>query len=193
MTQHVIISPKDFKVVPWKNGQGYTTELYISHKFENFPFSWRISMAKVTQNGPFSDFSGYDRILVMMQGNGIILQHDSLKENKLSKRFDIAYFSGDSKTSATLIDGEIQDFNVITYRNHCSAKVDIIENTHVICEANHFLIYPPDSDVCIRTETKKEISLLKGHLFYYHGDSASSFFINGSPVVCIQIFDKNVF
>ncbi len=55
-TQH------DFKIMPWRNGKGLTTELYRLDVNSNLAF--RVSTATVEHSGPFSDFSGYDRTLI---------------------------------------------------------------------------------------------------------------------------------
>jgi environmental stress-induced protein Ves len=70
-----IIHPHDFKRLPWKNGKGETIELAINEDGSLADFDWRISMASVTEDGPFSDFSGYQRHLLLLEGTGIELTH----------------------------------------------------------------------------------------------------------------------
>ena len=48
--------------VPWKNGGGWTTILAQDEGAE--PVGWRISRAEIERDGPFSDYSGYDRTIV---------------------------------------------------------------------------------------------------------------------------------
>ncbi|MBM7325185.1 HutD family protein, partial [Agrobacterium sp. S2] len=48
--------------MPWKNGGGVTTEIIVHPaKASMADFDWRISMANVAQDGPFSIFPGVDR------------------------------------------------------------------------------------------------------------------------------------
>jgi environmental stress-induced protein Ves len=56
--EYQIIPPEGFKEIPWKNGQGITCELRVCHGDLGEGFLWRLSRARVTRNGPFSDFSG---------------------------------------------------------------------------------------------------------------------------------------
>jgi environmental stress-induced protein Ves len=70
-----IINPNEFKRLPWKNGKGETIELAINEGGSLADFDWRISMASVTEDGPFSDFSGYQRHLLLLKGIGIELTH----------------------------------------------------------------------------------------------------------------------
>ena len=70
-----IYSPEDFQTLPWRNGLGSTVEL-ISEILEGHEaFSWRLSIASVANDGPFSDFSGYDRTLLLLEGAGITLHN----------------------------------------------------------------------------------------------------------------------
>lgn len=53
--------------MPWKNGGGVTTEIIVHPaKAPMADFDWRISMANVAQDGPFSIFPGVDRTLCIL-------------------------------------------------------------------------------------------------------------------------------
>ena len=68
----------DCPVMPWKNGQGSTTELAIEPPGAALDgFDWRISIAELRGSGPFSTFPGYDRIIVQLDGPPMILTHGS--------------------------------------------------------------------------------------------------------------------
>ena len=59
-----ILRAPDYRVMPWKNGGGTTTEVAVSPEGAGLDhFDWRISMARVEQDGPFSTFPGIDRTL----------------------------------------------------------------------------------------------------------------------------------
>ena len=67
-----ILRAANYKVMPWKNGLGSTTEIAIfpaNAKLDDF--DWRVSMAQVTSDGPFSSFPGIDRTLLVIDGAGI--------------------------------------------------------------------------------------------------------------------------
>ena len=63
--------------MPWANGGGETTELHSNLQEGSDRMLWRISMADVLSAGPFSHFDGYDRVLVLLEGNGIGLSFNS--------------------------------------------------------------------------------------------------------------------
>ena len=68
-----IISPEQYKTIPWKNGLGETTELAINEGGDVTNFDWRLSIARVTKDGFFSDFSNYSRNLILISCKGLRL------------------------------------------------------------------------------------------------------------------------
>ena len=127
-----IISPQEFKTVPWKNGKGETIELAINEGGRLEKFDWRVSMASVVEDGPFSDFSGYERTLILVRGNGISFQHDGKRTDKLSNLLDATTFDGRLKTSGILHSGPINDFNVIADKKRYQVSVQTyVENVDV--------------------------------------------------------------
>jgi hypothetical protein len=119
-----ILSPEAFKTIPWKNGLGHTTELAINNGGNLDDFDWRLSIASVVNDGEFSNFSGYQRNLVLIEGSGLILDHGNGDIDKLTNLLDIAHFDGGNKTYGSLVNGAIKDFNVITNQQSYNAQVD---------------------------------------------------------------------
>ena len=59
----------DHAFSPWKNGGGTTAEIAIGPPGATLDaFDWRISMARVASDGPFSSFPGVDRTLSIIDG-----------------------------------------------------------------------------------------------------------------------------
>ncbi|WP_024333297.1 HutD/Ves family protein [Desulfotignum balticum] len=188
--EYQIIGPEDFKELPWKNGQGTTVELRVCRGDTGEGFFWRLSRAHVCSDGPFSDFSGYDRILVLLAGKGMDLFHEESEGCQLSRAFDRVKFSGDWKTRAFLKDGPIEDFNIMTKQGHCTAKVDVFTSfgeNQLAVDAREFLVYAPDHAISMNGLDSKNILLPKGHLFDLKGPVALPWKIKGEGVICIQI------
>lgn len=109
--------------VPWKNGGGSTTEIMIEPPGALFhDFDWRISLATITQDGPFSLFPGVDRTLALVQGPGLTLDVDDSRRFVLDDEDSIIEFAGESAIQATLHGGPTLDFNVMTRRAACHHK-----------------------------------------------------------------------
>ena len=60
--------------MPWKNGGGTTAEIAAFPDGAGFnAFDWRISLAEVASDGPFSAFPGIDRTLMLVEGARLAL------------------------------------------------------------------------------------------------------------------------
>ncbi|OTL17641.1 hypothetical protein B9X79_12740 [Acinetobacter pittii] len=94
----------------WKNGAGFTLE--IARSQGEADFDWRISMADVTTSGPFSLFPSKQRIISVLDGQGMVLHVDDLPAKKLNQG-DIFAFDGESQVKSELVDGAIRDLNLI--------------------------------------------------------------------------------
>jgi environmental stress-induced protein Ves len=109
--------------VPWKNGGGCTTEITVEPPGASFQdFDWRISLATISQDGPFSLFHGVDRTLALVEGPGLILDVDQGRRFVLDEQDTIIEFAGESAIQATLNGGPTIDFNVMTRRAVCHHK-----------------------------------------------------------------------
>jgi environmental stress-induced protein Ves len=116
-----LIRHADLKPMPWKNGGGVTFEAAIFPQGASLnAFAWRISMAQVASDGPFSAFPQIDRILYLLSGNGIVLQVAGL-EHVLhpGERLD---FRGDVPVDARLLDGPVEDLNIMVDRRLARAQ-----------------------------------------------------------------------
>jgi uncharacterized protein len=133
----------DFKRQPWKNGGGFTTELAsfpaadsrtviaTADSIAEIPaaespaerFTWRLSVAEVAQSGPFSDFAGYDRTIMLLEGEGMELSFDSRTQATLDRLFEPFPFDGGWKTSCRLLNGPVRDLNLMVDRERASGTL----------------------------------------------------------------------
>lgn len=111
---------------PWRNGRGATEELALwprDSSFERGDFRIRISRAALGEPGEFSVFRGFERILVVVAGEALALDHGEHAPRARLRPLEPYSFSGDWPTSASLPRGPIEDFNVITLRGAARAQV----------------------------------------------------------------------
>jgi len=119
-----VIRASDCRAMPWKNGGGTTTEIAVHPEGAGFDrFDWRISMARVAQDGPFSAFAGIDRVLTVLDGAGIRLRLGADAPVTLTPASPPHAFAGDVPCDAALIDGPITDLNVMARRGRWQAEV----------------------------------------------------------------------
>lgn len=119
------LTSTDYDVMPWKNGGGTTTELASSADQSGSMdgFVWRISIANVASNGPFSKFEGYDRIITMINGNGMLLGIEEANNIALDQPYIPHAFSGDWTIDGRLTDGPVTDFNLMVDRRKAKGSV----------------------------------------------------------------------
>lgn len=112
-----ILRAADYRRMPWKNGGGETREVLVSPAGAALnEIDWRISLATVATDGPFSTFDGIERTLSVIRGAGIHLTVADALPKLLLDSSEPFTFAGESKTTATLVDGGIVDLNVMTRR-----------------------------------------------------------------------------
>lgn len=106
----------NYRRMPWKNGGGITREI------ATFPigaglvdFEWRLSMADVAIDGPFSCFNGVDRTLCVLEGS-IELTVQGGEAVILDPNSAPFAFAADVDVAARLPGGPVRDFNVMTRR-----------------------------------------------------------------------------
>lgn len=104
--------------MPWKNGGGSTTEIAVDPPGAGVAdaFLWRLSLARVERSGPFSPFPGYERSIMLMSGGGMALDFGDHGGARLERPFEPVGFQGEWPTTATLLGGPSEDFNVMTDR-----------------------------------------------------------------------------
>ncbi|WP_377846056.1 HutD family protein [Bosea sp. UC22_33] len=120
-----IIRAADCKVMPWKNGGGTTTEIAVAPEGGSLgDFDWRISMAHVGADGPFSSFPGIDRTLSVLTGNGIRLAFGDGETVSLDRATAPFSFAADRAVDGVLVDGAIDDLNVMSRRGAWSHRVE---------------------------------------------------------------------
>ena len=113
---------------PWKNGGGTTREIISSPRGATLgTFVWRVSIADVSTSGPFSVFEGVDRVLVLLEGNGVELSGaDGRVVHRLDTPLVPFIFSGDDEITSSLLAGPSVDFNVMTRRSVARADVRVV-------------------------------------------------------------------
>ena len=114
----------DYRRTRWKNDGGWTTEIASEPRPDGGSgFNWRISIADIETDGPFSIFPGIDRNLLLLSGKGIELDIDEAAPVRLDQRFQKIHFRGEDSIACRLLAGPTRDFNVMTARDRVSAEV----------------------------------------------------------------------
>ena len=106
----------------WKNGGGTTTEL--AREDDGDRWLWRASVANVETSGPFSDFTGYRRIIALLDGNGMALSFNGAPAVVIDRPYEPFAFDGGLRTDCRLLGGPVRDFNLIVDANRMHATLE---------------------------------------------------------------------
>ena len=117
-----ILRPADFTTTPWKNGGGITHE--IARKDGDAGFLWRLSIAEVAIDGPFSRFDGYARILTVIDGAGIALH--GADGVLIALPLHPVAFDGATAIDGRLLNGTIRDLNLIYDPTRFAGNVELL-------------------------------------------------------------------
>lgn len=126
-------------VTPWKNGGGTTQEVASWPPGAGLDrFGWRVSIATIAAPGPFSVFAGIDRVITLLEGDGVrLFTHDARIDHALDIPLRPFAFSGDEAIDCTLLGGTSTDFNVMTRRGPWRADVKVLDGASAIEAAPH--------------------------------------------------------
>lgn len=135
-----IIEQKDCSNTNWSGGT--TTQLFISPIKASVAddFTFRISSATVESGSSiFSDFSGYNRFLTILQGNMVISHNNGQWKN--IREFEPVVFDGADITESSVVESII-DFNIIWKKDiDDNVKVGIVQDSEIISLNGTIFVY----------------------------------------------------
>ncbi|MHA6695035.1 HutD/Ves family protein [Homoserinimonas sp. A520] len=104
---------------PWRNGGGSTRQIAALDGPDGW--SWRLSMARVEADGPFSVFPGVTRTILVMDGDEMELNVAGRQVRLGAEPFT---FDGAAETHGALLTSAVTDFNVMVRRGEYSASTE---------------------------------------------------------------------
>jgi environmental stress-induced protein Ves len=171
--------------MPWKNGGGFTTEL-IRQPDSDY-WNWRVSVAEIAVDGPFSKFEGIDRTLVVIEGAGMELRHPSTGSVARLEPLVPYEFPGEIPTDCTLLHGAVRDFNVMTRRGWTSARVEILPLAPA-AEATRqpSLLYCVEGDVSV-SDGNSTVTLSKDAALLSNDETLTLHSQHGATVIALFV------
>ncbi|XVJ70491.1 MAG: HutD family protein [Rhizobacter sp.] len=169
----------------WRNGAG-SMRLVATHPIEGGEndFDWRISVAEVAQDSPFSAFPGYDRCIALLGGNGMVLvsAEDGLN-HRLESPLQPFYFPGEARIQARLIDGPLHNLSVLARRGrYCITLTALVTPTRFSLAAGTapLLIQCLSGELQIELDNQKSLRLRSGALALWRFSSPGMHLVSHS-------------
>jgi environmental stress-induced protein Ves len=157
-----IIRQSSFAAVPWKNGGGVTREA-IREPPHGDSFDWRVSLAQIDTAGPFSDFAGYIRFMVLLKGAGVVLKFAGgpiPRVRELREIGDMQEFDGGVAAHCELVKGPCVDLNLMVSKNlrGVRTRVESLREARSFTVGSHesMLLFPIDAGIALASDGSTE-------------------------------------
>jgi environmental stress-induced protein Ves len=108
----------------WKNGGGTTRQIAAFPEDADLAnFAWRVSLATIAAGGPFSAFSGVDRLMLVLSGR-LELEMAGASPVTLDGASPAFAFPGDAPVTALAPATPVADVNVMVRRGLFTAALE---------------------------------------------------------------------
>ena len=111
-------------VSPWGNGKGTTQEVARSAT-DPADSGWRVSIATITDDAEFSDYTGSDRHLMPLTTGGLRLDVDGTEVDL--DQYDVLSFDGGDAVAAVGVTSPSLDLNLICGRSYGESSLSALE------------------------------------------------------------------
>lgn len=178
-----IVAADAYRRVRWKNGLGWTSEIAQGRLCAPAPdgedaslmadgeWDWRLSIAEIDTDAPFSSFSGMDRTLVLIEGAGLRLEFDDGGCIALDAWMPRADFAGERGVIGRLPTSPVRVLNLMTRRGRLESHVETIA-------------VRPDAPVIRGSEYVTAILAMSGNLSVHAGGATE--ILRASDTALIQ-------
>lgn len=116
-----VIPANEHRRERWRNGLGWTREILAWPDPQRW--RWRLSIAEIEQDAPYSSFPGVEREQVLLEGNGLRLRFDDGEVRHLAPPCGQARFSGERSVRGEPVEGRAVAFNLMWRRDEVRADL----------------------------------------------------------------------
>ena len=113
----VVLRAAQLPISPWPNNAGRKADIASGP-------GWLVAFAWLDQDARFSDYTGVDRTITLIDGDGFVLRFDDGRDLAVMP-FSPTDFDGGVGLSCHLPHGTCRVLNVMTDRRHASHRVQI--------------------------------------------------------------------
>jgi environmental stress-induced protein Ves len=152
------LDPASFRHTPWKNGGGVTIDIADRYQPGAAPggwagMVWRFGRTRIEVPAPFSDLTGIDRILTVLDGRGLVLRSRTGEVVDARKPLNPVRFPGDWAITSELENGPVAVLNLMADRALVSIDVEILQAAgDIAVPPAELVLYAPDAAASLRLE-----------------------------------------
>ena len=178
VTAHRLLSAREFRWMSWKNGQGRSAEIATWPAGSHDDFAWRVAIADIERDVPFSAYPGYDRTIVLLDGGGVVLTHDGIAV-ELGSHDEPYRFPGEATVECRVVGSPVRAFNLMLRRGRA-------QGTLVVADAGSAIGGPFRFGVCYASSGASEC-LLPGHAPIGVAPGSALVIDGGAPVASMHV------
>jgi environmental stress-induced protein Ves len=140
-----LLTPDGYRRFPWKNGRG---ELVVidregSESWEDMGVAWHFGRTAIVEEGPVSDYTGYERLQVVIRGAGLVLVGPDceidLRVPMRAQRYD-----GATPIRTVLEQGAVEVVNLIADRARFAIDLRMGDTgAEMPCRTGRHVVYAP--------------------------------------------------
>ncbi len=119
-----LLTPAQYRRMPWKNGGGTATDVAADEATGGEV--WRFGRTAIPAPGPFSDYTGFDRVQVVVGGHGLVLDGPD-GEIDLRTPFSVVRYPGELPLVSRLEAGPVEVVNLIGRRAEVQVDMRVLE------------------------------------------------------------------
>jgi uncharacterized protein len=141
------LDPAHYVTTPWKNGGGVTVDIAVVT--DNDGDVWRFGRTPIVAPGSFSDYSGFDRVQVLVAGSGLVLKTPD-GEIDVREPFRPVRFAGETPIVSRLESGPVEVVNLIGNRTKVRIDIRVLEaGRDLILGSGTHIAYAPGETATI--------------------------------------------
>jgi environmental stress-induced protein Ves len=185
------LSPTDYRRTPWKNGRG---ELVVianegGQNWQDMGVAWHFGRTAIVEEGPFSDYTHYERLQVVTRGAGLVLiapDHEiDLRHAMHPRRYD-----GGLPIRTRLEEGPVEVVNLIAHQARFDINLHVVDaGTVVAAEPGRHVVYAPVDMARVEIDGVAH-SLAEDHALSLRNDRTTKIAVTTGRVLIGSICDK---
>jgi uncharacterized protein len=184
--------PDGYRRIPWKNGRG---ELVVidsegGESWQGMGVAWHFGRTAIIEEGPFSDYTGYERLQVVTRGVGLVLIAPD-REIDLRLPMHPRRYDGGTPIRTRLEKGPVEVVNLIANRARFDIDLRVGKaGAEVSCGSGRHVVYAPVGQAHVEIDGRT-YTLAEDHALRLRIDAGADVTVQAGQVIVGSIHEKS--